>query len=227
MLRLLLLLSLIAAVSGAYFTVHEREAYLPSAQAAPTEAEAAVAAEPQTPEQENSAEAPAGAAPAQAPAPQQPAASTAAQQTPAPAGGPVRLIIPAIGLNSAIVRVGTNSVGEMDVPSGSTNNIGWYSKGVVPGTSGSAVMGAHVYAGFSKLHKVRPGSEIYVQTESGGRLRFVVTDAKTYELSTMSADALFNRKGGKFLHLITCAGELTADGSTYTHRRVVYATLAE
>ncbi len=140
---------------------------------------------------------------------------------------PVKLSIPSIKFSNPIVNVGTNARGEMDVPSGTTQNVGWYAPGVVPGAPGSAVIGAHVFAAFKNLDRVKPGDEIYVTMDNGEKRRFVVTLAKTYLLSDMSADGLFNRAGGRYLHLITCAGEPTADGSTYTHRRVVYATLAE
>ena len=153
-------------------------------------------------------------------------AVSAPVQTPQAKGAPVRVKIPAIGLNAPIVRVGTNSAGEMDVPSGNTNNIGWYSKGVVPGDIGSAVFAAHVFAALGNLHKTELGDEIFVESENGGYQRFVVTKTDVYKLGDLSPDMLFNRKDGRHLHLITCAGTPTSDGSTYTHRLVVYATLA-
>lgn len=152
-----------------------------------------------------------------------------ATPTPVPqkklAAKPTLLSIPAIGLSNRIVPVGINSKGEMDVPSGNTKDIGWYAKGVIPGNTGSAVMDAHVYAAFSKLEEVKKGDLITVTLSDGTERTFKVTRTKTYALSALEPEELFNRQGGRYLHLITCAGELTPDGSTYTHRLVVYATL--
>jgi sortase (surface protein transpeptidase) len=140
---------------------------------------------------------------------------------------PARVSIPSIALNSRVVPVGVNSKGEMDVPSGSTSDIGWYAKGTVPGDLGSAVMDAHVFAALSRLDEVSAGDDIYVSMADGTTKRFAVTRAQVYKLGDLSPAELFSRKGGRYLHLITCAGELTPDRSTYTHRLVVYATLVE
>lgn len=138
---------------------------------------------------------------------------------------PVRIIIPAIGVNDVVQGVGVDSTGAMAVPSGATKNVGWYEDGVVPGGVGSAVMDAHVFAAFSKLHDVKAGDDIYVQTDSGQTLHFVVTATKTYALSSLSALSLFRPTNSRDLNLITCAGNLTPDHSTYDHRLIVYATL--
>lgn len=140
---------------------------------------------------------------------------------------PANLHIPAIGLNSPIEYMGVIANGEMDVPSGTTNNVGWYKEGTVPGEQGSAVLAAHVFAAFSKLHQMKAGDSMYVQTKNGEQLRFVVREMKWYPLSELNPDMLFNRNNGKRLTLITCAGNLTPDRSTYDHRLVVYAVLAE
>ncbi len=123
--------------------------------------------------------------------------------------------------------MGLTKDGNLDVPSGKTNNVGWYAKGTLPGEMGSAVLDAHVYAAFSNLHKVVRGDTIYVAMQDGTTQEFKVVGTKVYELSELSGDELFNRKGGRYLHLITCAGTLTQDKSTYTHRLVVYAELAD
>src|SRR5438552_377745 len=45
---------------------------------------------------------------------------------------PVELIIPSINLDSPIQSLGLNKLGEMDVPDGRTNNVGWYEYGTIP-----------------------------------------------------------------------------------------------
>lgn len=159
---------------------------------------------------------------AQAPAPLLTPATAHASPANEP---PVEVSIPSIELDSPVVPVGINRKGEMDVPDGATKDVGWYAKGTMPGDEGSAVFAAHVYAAFNKLHKVQVGSDIYVTRADGETLRFVVKKTKTFKLKDLSSKELFKAEGGKYLHLITCAGKPT--GSTYTHRLVVFAELVE
>ena len=139
---------------------------------------------------------------------------------------PARLIIPSISLNVRIQGVGVNAQGAMAVPSGASKLVGWYKNGVVPGQTGSAVIDAHVFAAFSKLKYLKPGADVYVITTDGTRLHFVVSKAKTFALATLSPQQqLFRSTLSADLNLITCAGSLTSDHSTYDHRLIVYTTL--
>lgn len=176
-------------------------------------------------------------APARAPAvSSQPAATLAASaaQTPSLAPAPIdtsrrapaHVSIPSAGIDSPVVGVGINGAGEMAVPSGSTNDVGWYKYGTTPGDVGSAVLDAHVFAAFSTLKDVSVGDSIVITTEGGQKLRFVVDERTVYKLGNLSPELLFNRRDTRRLNLITCAGELTADRSTYTHRLVLYAVYA-
>ncbi|MDB5194587.1 MAG: peptidase sortase [Parcubacteria group bacterium] len=153
------------------------------------------------------------------------AANAHAQVTISPGDYPVRITAPSVKLDSPIQPVGVNTKGEMSVPSGSTKNVGWYKYGTVPGTTGTAVLDAHVFAAFKTLANVKIGGDIYVYMHSGKKLHFVVTKAKTYALSTLSSSTLFAATNSKQLNLITCAGKLTADHSTYDHRLIVSAQL--
>ena len=164
---------------------------------------------------------------APAPAKKAPSQAKAAPAKKSSLRAPIGVSIPSIALNSKVVPVGVNSKGEMDVPSGSTSNIGWYAKGTVPGDTGSAVMDAHVFATLSRLDEVSAGDDIYVSMADGATRRFTVTRAQVYKVGDLSPSELFSQNDGRYLHLITCAGELTPDHQSYTHRLVVYATLAK
>ncbi|MBI2474722.1 MAG: class F sortase [Candidatus Taylorbacteria bacterium] len=140
---------------------------------------------------------------------------------------PAELIIPSIGLHSPVVDVGINDKGEMDVPTGTTNNVGWYMYGTIPGELGSAVLDAHVFAAFKNLKDVKVGDSVFVISKAKKLLHFVVEEATVYDLADVPSQKLFNRRDGIRLNLITCAGELTEDGSTYNKRLIVYARLVE
>ena len=138
---------------------------------------------------------------------------------------PSDLIIPSIKIVSPIQPVGITSGGAMAVPNGATNNVGWYEYGTVPGATGSAVLDAHVFAAFTDLKYLKPGSDIYVLAQDGSLRHFVVTRTQTYANADVPLNLLFNRSDGQYLNLITCAGKLTPDHSTYDARLVVYAKL--
>ncbi len=140
---------------------------------------------------------------------------------------PSRLIIPSIGLNASIKKMGLNSKGEMDVPSASTKDVGWYAAGTVPGNQGSAVIGAHVFAAFANLKNLKVGQDVYVFTQDGTTLRFVVEEAAIQPIAEISLKKLFARSDAVRLNLITCAGKPTPDGSTYTHRLIVFTRLVK
>lgn len=141
------------------------------------------------------------------------------------ASRPVRLIIPSIGLDDPIEGVGVDKNGDMAVPSGKTSNVGWYDKGTIPGQIGSAVIDAHVFAAFAQLKQLPIGADIYVQTESGATLHFVAEEADTYPLAEVPVRRLFTGNDAARLNLITCAGRLIDNNTTYDHRLIVYAVL--
>jgi LPXTG-site transpeptidase (sortase) family protein len=228
-----LTLGLIAAVLKPHEGAHASLAPFPVAYAAPSSfpaAPAVAAATPAFPQAASVKAASAEPSPikataakiAEAPAP----AKTAPAKKPA-VRAPVRISIPSIALNDKVVPVGVNSLGDMDVPSGSTDDIGWYAKGTVPGDIGSAVMDAHVFAALARLDEVKKGDTINVSMADGSTRRFVVTRTQVYKVGDLSPAELFSAKGGRYLHLITCAGALTPDRTSYTHRLVVYATLVK
>lgn len=136
---------------------------------------------------------------------------------------PARIIIPSIGISSPIVPMGLNSKGELDVPNGKTRNVGWHAGGPVPGSLGAAVMDAHVFAAFSELYKLEAGERVYVIMDDGRRLQFTVRYSRKFKLDDISPETLFGDRGIRELRLITCAGSLAKDHSTYTHRLVVFA----
>lgn len=138
---------------------------------------------------------------------------------------PTWVIAPTIGLFSPVQGMGVNSRGELDVPSGYTNNVGWYKDGVLPGNIGTAVLDAHVFAAFKNLSQIQPGGEIYIFMASGKIHRYVVKESNYYSLNTLSPLALFEPTSSKQLNLITCAGTYIASRGTYDHRLIVKAEL--
>jgi sortase A len=149
------------------------------------------------------------------------------ERHPDPTDYPARLIMPSIMLDTSVIEVGVTANGEMDVPDGSTKNVGWYRYGTIPGDSGSAVMDAHVYAAFKKLRNVKIDDDIYVVNMKGEKLHFRVTDSRVYEYDKLPLEHIFANPDGRHLNFITCARKFIPSLNTYSHRLVVYTELVE
>lgn len=140
---------------------------------------------------------------------------------------PARLIVPSIGLDAPIENVGKNKEGEMAVPDGSGDTVGWYEDGTTPGEHGSAVLAAHVYAAFSELNRLEPGADIFLVRKDGETLHFVAEESKLTWLQEVSGYFLFERSDSARLNLITCAGKFNRRTDTYEKRLIVYAKLVQ
>src|ERR1700722_5858119 len=84
---------------------------------------------------------------------------------------PVSLVIPSIGVTTALVQLGLTSSGALQVPP-TAAVAGWYTGGPRPGSIGSAVIAGHIdsTAGpgvFFRLSQLRPGDRVYVKRADG------------------------------------------------------------
>jgi len=138
---------------------------------------------------------------------------------------PTWIYAPSISLFSPVQGMGLTKNGELDVPSGLTNNVGWYKNGVVPGSTGTAVLDAHVFAAFKNLNQIQAGGHIYLLMASGKFLDYVVTASNLYPIKNLSPYTLFTPTASKQLNLITCAGKYISSVGTYDHRLIVSAKL--
>jgi sortase (surface protein transpeptidase) len=144
-------------------------------------------------------------------------------------GLPVRLIIPRIGVDAAIERVGLTSDRAMASPSG-PGTVGWYKFGARPGNKGSAVLDGHSGyadgrpAAFDDLPELKPGDKLYVTDARGERLAFVVRRKKLYARQADSAE-VFGSSSRRRLNLITCTGSFDESAGTHSKRLVVFAVL--
>jgi sortase A len=159
-------------------------------------------------------------------------APKAAQGSSVPAEDrPVRLRIPRIGVDANVQHVGLGKSGNMAVPT-NYSDAGWYRYGPAPGYLGSAVLDGHVDNGlglagvFKRLEELQIGDDIFIDTQGGETLHFVVGERQVYEHAAVPTDRLFNRKDKARLNLVTCEGDWIASEKTYDHRLVVYAEQA-
>jgi len=151
-----------------------------------------------------------------------------------PQGLPVRLKIPAIGVDSAIEDALITADGRMDVPAGSVN-VAWFSLGPQPGQVGSAVIGGHYGVNhdipfvFYKLDQVKIGDKLYIIDDESNTLEFVVKSIKSFDRNADATTVFTSDDGLSHLNLITCEGIWNQVNGSYPLRLVVFsdAVIAE
>ena len=152
--------------------------------------------------------------------------ATLPNQEYASVGLPVRLKIPAIGVDSAVISVGLTSDGAMDVPKDPTD-VAWFNLGPRPGESGSAVINGHygwknnIPAVFDNLHKLREGERISVEDEKGVTTTFIVREIRIYDKDDVAFGVFESDDGKAHLNLITCMGDWNQVEKTHSERLVI------
>jgi sortase (surface protein transpeptidase) len=150
-------------------------------------------------------------------------------------GKPVRLIIPAIGVDAAIQSVGLawakENKGDMGVPTNFTD-VAWYNNGPLPGMPGNAVIDGHLdgkkvqKAVFYNLGDLKPGDLVEVIDASGTILQFQVVRLMVYDYNAPTGDIFSGDASKARLNLITCAGDWLKSQKLYDKRIVVFTELA-
>lgn len=139
---------------------------------------------------------------------------------------PLRLRVPAIGVDQVVTPVGVAADGQLDVPDDAAS-VSWYRFGPGPAEPGSSVLAGHVdYDGregvFWRLDEVEVGQRIEV-TSATGVDAFTVSATRRYAKTALPLDALFDRDGPSRLVLITCGGSFDRAASSYRDNVVVIA----
>ena len=140
---------------------------------------------------------------------------------------PEHLLIPAIQVSTAVVRLGLNPNRTVEVPSNPAK-AGWFDQGPAPGQLGSAVILGHVDskrgpAIFYRLRALRPGNRVEVRLSDGAVAHFAVARVVTYANRQFPARRVYagdpRRRG---LTLVTCGGAYDPNAGGYQSNVVVY-----
>ncbi len=137
---------------------------------------------------------------------------TAAEQL-RTASRPVRLTIPAIGVDTALTDVGLTEAGAIDVPEGrQINQAAWFDQSPTPGQFGASIIVGHVdtergASVFFRLGGLRPGARITVNRRDGRRAVFEVDGLENYpdRSRIQPAQAYIGPVDRSELRLVTCA----------------------
>ncbi|MFK0150768.1 class F sortase [Streptomyces sp. NPDC090499] len=166
------------------------------------------------------------------PATSPPATATAASGTPAALGRstPVRLRIPAIGVDTPLLRLGLAADGTVQVPPVTAHDrAGWYRYSPTPGQTGPSVILGHVTVGaygdgvFRRLAELRRGEQAVARLENGRSAVFTVDKVRTVAKAAFPTEDVYGDVDRPELRLITCGGPRGGDG--YLDNVIVFATL--
>jgi sortase (surface protein transpeptidase) len=173
---------------------------------------------------------PAASAPVPTPSAHRPTSTTVTTALARGAAPPVRIRIPAIGVSAAVVRLGLNRDGTLQVPE-DFGVTGWFTGGPAPGGTGPAVIAGHIDsrrgpAVFYRLHALRPGDRVAVERADGTTVQFAVEGSAQYPKRAFPTEAVFGPSPDPLLRLITCGGAFDRSTRHYRDNVVVTARLA-
>ncbi|MET8790311.1 class F sortase [Streptomyces pseudogriseolus] len=143
---------------------------------------------------------------------------------------PVGLSIPAIGVDTPVVRLGLAPDRTVEVPPIQADDpAGWYRYSPTPGRPGPSVILGHVTVGaygdgvFRHLARLRRDDGITVRLENGTAAEFAVTSVRTVAKDDFPTEDVYGDTARPELRLITCGGPLE-DGE-YRDNVIVFAAL--
>lgn len=142
---------------------------------------------------------------------------------------PVRLQIPAIGVDTGLMGLGLKADGTMEVPPEGFP-AGWYTGAPTPGELGPAILAGHVdWAGapavFYDLRQLAAGDEITVVRKDGTAAVFRVTGLEQYAKESFPTEVVYGDIQHAGLRLITCGGSFDRSARSYVDNLVAFAEL--
>ncbi|HTV99926.1 MAG TPA: class F sortase [Streptosporangiaceae bacterium] len=146
---------------------------------------------------------------------------------------PVRVAIPAIGVNAQVIPLGENPDGTVAVPSLSAPFVtSWFDEGPSPGQRGPAALFGHVdtaFVGpavFYDLGDLRPGQTVSVTLADGRIAVFRIDRVAMFSKTAFPTTAVYGATPDPELRLVTCGGPFDELTRSYTDNVVVFARLS-
>ncbi|WP_055493448.1 class F sortase [Streptomyces sp. TP-A0356] len=144
---------------------------------------------------------------------------------------PVRLQIPAVGVDTPVIRLGLAPDGTVQVPPVTAHDpAGWYGHSPTPGQVGPSVILGHATVGaygdgvFRHLARLHRGDRIVARLENGTAAVFAVRAVRTVAKANFPVDDVYGDVNRPELRLITCGGPRTGHG--YLDNVIVFAALS-
>jgi sortase (surface protein transpeptidase) len=145
------------------------------------------------------------------------------------AAPPASLIIPEIGVQTRLIRLGLTKSGALQVPP-TAFVAGWYTGSPRPGDIGSSIIIGHIDSMstpgiFYNLRLLRPGQRAYIRQADGKLAVFRVTAVHMYLKARFPTAAVYGATPDAQLRLITCGGTFDQATHHYLSNVVAFATL--
>lgn len=143
---------------------------------------------------------------------------------------PVRVTIPAIGVDAGVQDVGLADDGSMGVPIG-YEDVAFYQLGVDPGQQGYSAFTGHIssiyYPGvFYNIDELSKGNTVHIFGDDGTELVFLVQEVHRYSADSFPMDKVFAPTNTPGVALITCGGDWDPVAHLFADRILVLATLS-
>ncbi|MEW2379886.1 class F sortase [Micromonospora sp. NPDC047812] len=145
---------------------------------------------------------------------------------------PTTIAIPRIGVDAAIMPLGTNPDGTVQVPPLERAQLaGWYEPGPSPGEIGNAVIVGHVDSAaigpavFFSLGALQPGDTITVTRQDGQQATFTVESVKAYPKTEFPTEQVYGPSDRPGLRVVTCGGTFDQAAGSYPDNVVVFASM--
>jgi len=164
------------------------------------------------------------------PLPTEVPAAASASAAPLRASRPVRITVPAIGVNAPVIRLGLAPDHTLQVPT-DFGDAGWWSGGVSPGQRGPAVIVGHVDsvsgpAVFYRLRDLHRGDRVIVRLRDGSAVTFVVQRLQEVSKSDFPTEEVYGPTRSPTIRLVTCGGSFDARTGHYVDNIVVFGQMA-
>ena len=143
---------------------------------------------------------------------------------------PVRIVIPAIGVDADLVDLARDADGVLaPPPPNELDKAGWYAKGTVPGDTGPAVIAGHVdwvdrIAVFHRLGELRAGDVVLVRMSDRSTVRFAVDGVRTVSKFRFPTASVYGPTPDAQLRVITCGGPWDDARNIYSDNVIVSAS---
>jgi hypothetical protein len=147
---------------------------------------------------------------------------------------PVRIAIPKLHTAAPVVKVGTTSSGELDIPL-NPKTVGWWSPGAKPGArAGTAILAGHInYSGvtgaLAEIGKLRRGDRVLLfgrHHSKRAELTLRITGVRTYHKTHLPYRQIFAQHVAGRVALVTCGGPFDAATGNYLDNIVAFAVPA-
>jgi LPXTG-site transpeptidase (sortase) family protein len=146
---------------------------------------------------------------------------------------PVRLRIPAIGVDTSVFPIGLAPDGTLAVPQPGPrlNTAAWFENSPTPGQPGPSIIEGHVDSAdgpsvFLRLGAIKPGDRVVVERADGRTLTFEVNAVRDFLKSEFPTTLVYggDRLSQPTLRLITCS-DFDASIQHHVGNEVVFAHL--